>query len=66
MLGRETFADEVVWTDGWPVLTGHLEPARRGPPVTEELDGDALPPSWVGAAPGSRRRSSRARTAAGG
>ena len=49
MLGRETFADEVVWEDGWPVLTGHVEPAP--PPdraVTEALDG-ALPPSWVGA-----------------
>ena len=29
VLGRETFADEVVWADGWPVLTGHVEPACR-------------------------------------
>jgi len=49
VLGRETFADEVVWTDGWPVLTAHVEPAL--PPeraVPESLDG-GLPPSWVGA-----------------
>ena len=33
MLGRETFADEVVWDDGWPVLTGHVEPAASAGPV---------------------------------
>jgi hypothetical protein len=47
VLGRETFADDVVWTDGWPVLTGHVEPSTG--PVTEALTGDDLPPSWVGA-----------------
>jgi hypothetical protein len=47
VLGRETFADEVVWADGWPVLTGHVEPAAGA--VTEHLEGDELPPSWVAA-----------------
>jgi hypothetical protein len=49
VLGRETFADDVVWDDGWPVPTGHVEPAL--PPdraVPEALDG-GLPGSWVGA-----------------
>jgi hypothetical protein len=50
VLGRETFADEVVWDDGWPVLTGHLEPALPADrPVTEALEGGVLPLSWVGA-----------------
>src|SRR5947209_5814941 len=50
VLGRETFADEVTWTDGWPVLTGHLEPVRAADePVTETLDADRLPASWVSA-----------------
>jgi len=40
VLGRETFADEVVWEDGWPVLTGHVEPALPPDrPVSESLDG---------------------------
>jgi xylan 1,4-beta-xylosidase len=48
VLGRETFADEVVWEDGWPVLTGHLEPeASADALVREELSGDVLPPAWV-------------------
>jgi xylan 1,4-beta-xylosidase len=50
VLGRETFADEVVWEDGWPVLAGRLEPALPPDrPVTEVYDGGALPPSWVAA-----------------
>jgi xylan 1,4-beta-xylosidase len=49
VLGRETFADEVVWTDGWPVLTGHLEPAAGTGAVVETVEGTELPPSWVGA-----------------
>jgi xylan 1,4-beta-xylosidase len=48
VLGRETFADEVVWTkDGWPVLTGHIAPAQV--PERENLTGPELPPSWVAA-----------------
>jgi len=47
VLGRETFADDVAWTDGWPVLTGHVEPLSG--PVTEGLTSDDLPLSWVGA-----------------
>jgi xylan 1,4-beta-xylosidase len=50
VLGRETFADEVVWEDGWPVLTEHLTPATPvDRQVREELGGEALPPAWVAA-----------------
>ncbi|GAB3309234.1 glycoside hydrolase family 43 protein [Geodermatophilus aquaeductus] len=50
VLGRETFADDVEWRDGWPVVTGHLEPAAPADAVArEELAGTALPPSWVAA-----------------
>ena len=55
VLGRETFADEVVWEDGWPVLTGHVEPAASADrPVTE----DARPAARC-RRPGWRRRASR-------
>jgi xylan 1,4-beta-xylosidase len=48
VLGRETFADEVVWTDGWPSLTDHVEPAASADTaVAEVLAGPALPPAWV-------------------
>ncbi|MFC3688075.1 glycoside hydrolase family 43 protein [Aquipuribacter hungaricus] len=46
VLGRETFASEVVWEDGWPRLGAPLEPAAV-PAVTEDLAGPVLPPSWV-------------------
>jgi hypothetical protein len=50
VLGRETFADEVVWDDGWPVLAGRLEPAAAvDEPVREELTGPDLPPCWIAA-----------------
>jgi hypothetical protein len=50
VLGRETFADEVEWRDGWPVVTGHVEPAAPADAVfREELADDVLPPSWVAA-----------------
>jgi xylan 1,4-beta-xylosidase len=50
VLGRETFADQVVWEDDWPVLAGHLEPMLPADrPVVEELHDGVLPPSWVGA-----------------
>jgi xylan 1,4-beta-xylosidase len=47
VLGRETFADEVVWTDGWPILAGQLE--AKDVPAQENLTGPELPPSWVAA-----------------
>jgi xylan 1,4-beta-xylosidase len=48
VLGREVFADEVSWVDGWPVLTGHIEPADDAGTVQREvLDGTALPVSWA-------------------
>jgi xylan 1,4-beta-xylosidase len=47
VLGRETFADDVVLTDGWPVLTGHVEPSADL--VPEDLTGGELPASWVAA-----------------
>lgn len=48
VLGRETFADEVEWADGWPVLTKHLEPAGApDDPVREELTGPTMPASWM-------------------
>ncbi|KGH48735.1 glycoside hydrolase [Modestobacter caceresii] len=46
VLGRETFAAEVVWEDGWPRLGEWLTPAA-GPVEVEELAGAALPVSWV-------------------
>jgi hypothetical protein len=49
VLGRETFADEVTWTDGWPVLTGHVEPAAGTGAVVETVEGAELPAGWVGA-----------------
>jgi xylan 1,4-beta-xylosidase len=50
VLGRETFADEVAWEDGWPVLSGHIEPAvADNALIRENLTGPDLPPSWVAA-----------------
>ncbi|SFF87431.1 glycoside hydrolase family 43 protein [Blastococcus tunisiensis] len=50
VLGRETFADDVVWEDGWPVLAGHVEPSTApDAAVREELTGTVLPPTWVAA-----------------
>ncbi|HEU4347667.1 MAG TPA: family 43 glycosylhydrolase [Actinoplanes sp.] len=46
VLGRETFADEVVWEDGWPVLGAHLEPPGEAI-CRDVLAGPGLPPSWV-------------------
>ena len=49
VLGRETFAHEVVWEDSWPVLTEHVDPTAAADAVVSETleDGD-LPMSWVG------------------
>jgi hypothetical protein len=50
VLGRETFADDVVWEDGWPVLAGRLEPAAPADRAFgEQLTGETLPFSWVAA-----------------
>lgn len=57
VLGRETFADDVVWQDGWPVLAGHLDPPAAVGPFVDELDdryvsdsaAGVLAPSWVSA-----------------
>ncbi|GGS23710.1 glycoside hydrolase 43 family protein [Streptomyces humidus] len=50
VLGRETFADEVIWEDGWPVPAGHIAPARPAETaVRQELTGQTLPPDWVAA-----------------
>jgi hypothetical protein len=50
VLGRETFAAGVVWDDGWPRISGPLEPPTEpSVQVAEQLTGPVLPPSWVGA-----------------
>ncbi len=50
VLGRETFAQEVIWADGWPVLTEHIEPAAGADEVFgDDLGAPELPPAWVGA-----------------
>ncbi|WP_343035533.1 glycoside hydrolase family 43 protein, partial [Cellulomonas septica] len=46
--GRETFAAEVVWRDGWPVLGDPVEPTTTEAGLREVLDG-VLPATWVGA-----------------
>ncbi|MFC4565921.1 family 43 glycosylhydrolase [Nocardiopsis mangrovi] len=60
VLGRETFAVDIAWRDGWPVVAGPVEPAAV-PPVRECL-GERVPgPGWVGAGvfPGDVLRWSR-------
>jgi hypothetical protein len=49
VLGRETFASEVVWRDDWPRLAEPIEPTVPAAFV-EVLDASELPPSWI--APG--------------
>ncbi|MGY1625159.1 family 43 glycosylhydrolase [Geodermatophilus sp. SYSU D00965] len=46
VLGRETFAAEVEWVDGWPRLGRWLTPPAE-PVRVEELAGPVLPVSWV-------------------
>lgn len=46
VLGRETFAAEVVWEAGWPVVGDWLDPGS-GPVQVTELEGCRLPLSWV-------------------
>lgn len=46
VLGRETFASNVVWENGWPRLAAPIEPvAPRA--FLEVLNGTNLPLSWV-------------------
>jgi len=47
VLGRETFAAEVSWQDGWPRVGRALQPPAT--PPLEAVLGDALPPDWVAA-----------------
>lgn len=50
VLGRETFAREVVWRDGWPILDRDIAPGTPADvAVTERLAGPDLPRSWVAA-----------------
>lgn len=50
VLGRETFADELLWVDGWPALAGHIDPVGQpGDVISDDLRGETLPPSWVAA-----------------
>jgi xylan 1,4-beta-xylosidase len=48
VLGRETFAAEVEWQDGWPRVTGPLEPAAV-PALRTSLGDRVVPLDWVGA-----------------
>ena len=48
VLGRETFAADLAWRDGWPVVTGPLLPPPPSP-VRSVLTGGAIGPDWVGA-----------------
>ncbi|MDR6974246.1 hypothetical protein J2X68_000924 [Streptomyces sp. 3330] len=52
VLGRETFACEVRWSEGWPGTAGPIQP-EAVPELTEHLTAAdrALPSSWV--APGA-------------
>lgn len=45
VLGRETFASEIKWRGGWPVVGAPVEP--DGAPTGFGQLGDGLPASWV-------------------
>lgn len=47
VLGREAFAAEVVWVDGWPRLGAPIEPATDAAAEIEELTANQLPVSWI-------------------
>lgn len=49
VLGRETFAAEVHWSDGWPIRGAAIEPSVATA-VDERADGSTIPPDWC--APG--------------
>ncbi|MER7555598.1 family 43 glycosylhydrolase [Nocardioides sp. NPDC126508] len=46
VLGRETYADDVEWHDGWPRITTHIDPSPDGGEWA--LAGEQLPHDWVG------------------
>lgn len=48
VLGRETFAVEIGWEDGWPHVRGPIQPEIE-PSISGGLGDGALPPEWVGA-----------------
>ncbi|OOC53687.1 MULTISPECIES: glycoside hydrolase family 43 protein [Nocardiopsis] len=48
VLGRETFAAEVAWRDGWPVVAGPVEPEET-PAVRTPLGDGVIGADWVGA-----------------
>lgn len=48
VLGRETFAVDVAWVDGWPHPTTPVQPAPA-PRVVVGLDAAGAGPAWVGA-----------------
>jgi xylan 1,4-beta-xylosidase len=48
VLGRETFASDVRWQDGWPYLGAPIEPAAVETTETaEDLSLETLPMSWI-------------------
>ncbi|NNH06711.1 family 43 glycosylhydrolase [Cellulomonas fimi] len=49
VLGRETFATEIRWVDGWPQVGAPVEPSGPDTGATQTLGTDALPGDWVGA-----------------
>lgn len=46
VMGRETFASEVTWEDGWPVIGRPIEPEGPGS-LIEELPPDHVPMTWI-------------------
>jgi xylan 1,4-beta-xylosidase len=47
-LGRETFATDVTWVDGWPSLAPVDARARTPlPPFVDHFDTDRLGPDWI-------------------
>jgi hypothetical protein len=47
VLGRETFASEIDWQDGWPVVGDPIEPVEPAMQVGERKEGLAAPHAWV-------------------
>ena len=48
VLGRETFAQEVEWIDGWPVITEHIAPpAGASAAQIDDFEAERLGFDWV-------------------